>query len=99
MSRLDGCDFRKTTPRGQWYFGRGESRAMRAPRYGAGQQGIPKGPPRAIKRCPKCGKRLRLRASYCIGGEWVGWFIPDHKPRVMRAKSPKRKNSYQSRGK
>lgn len=93
------CDFRTMTPRDQWFFGREERRSMRVPRYGAGQQGIPKGPPRAIKRCPKCGKRLRLRANYCIGGEWTGWFIPDHKPRVTRSKSATRTASKKGRGK
>lgn len=74
------------------------NRKMAAPNYGAGQQSIPKGPERAIKRCPSCGKRLRLRATYCVGGEFVRWQLPDHKPRETRKKSPKRKAKTHGRG-
>lgn len=93
------CEFKKSIPRTEWIFGASNSsRKLAAPRYGAGQQSIPRGPGRAIRRCPACGKRLRLRATYCIGGEFVAWFLPDHKPRQTRKKSPKRKAKTQSRG-
>jgi hypothetical protein len=92
------CPFEKLCDRSTWIFGPGKSRSMDVPRYGAGQQGIPKGPPRAIRRCPLCGKRLRLRANYCIGGEWTNWRIPDHKPRETRAKSPRRQSQAGARG-
>jgi hypothetical protein len=32
-----------------------------------------------IVRCPTCNRRLRLKACYCVGGEFVGWRIPPHK--------------------
>jgi hypothetical protein len=93
------CDFRKTVPRKEWIFGASnKNRKLAAPSYGAGQQSIPKGPERAIVRCPKCNKRLRLRANYCIGGEFTNWYLPDHKPRVTRSKGPKRQTRRQSRG-
>lgn len=93
------CDFKTSIPRGEWMFGAdNSSRKMASPEYGAGQQGIPKGPERAIRRCPKCGKRLYLRAGYCVGGEFVTWLLPDHKPREIRKKSAKRQTKYQGRG-
>lgn len=93
------CDF-KSMPRGSWIFGpSNKNRKLSPPPYGAGQQQIPKGPPRAIVRCPKCSKRLYLRANYCTGGEFTNWFIPDHKPRVTRSKSAKRQTKTKARGK
>lgn len=98
MSTAGFCEFKKFVPRNEWRFPPGHSRKMATPRYGAGQQSIPKGPERAIKRCPLCGKRLYLRAGYCVGGEFVSWHLPDHKPRVTRPKSAKRKTRRQARG-
>lgn len=53
---------------------------------------------RPTVRCPKCNRRLQLKAVYCdMGGEFVNWKIPEHKPRVTKAKSPKRKQTKPSR--
>lgn len=30
-------------------------------------------------RCHRCGKRLRPKPQYCIGGERTGWTLPAHK--------------------
>lgn len=30
-------------------------------------------------RCPKCGKRLKAKPLFCIGGEFVGYKFPKHK--------------------
>lgn len=52
-----------------------------------------------IQRCPKCNKRLRMKAIYCIGGEFKHWIIPAHKPRVTRNPGPRRKSKISGRGK
>lgn len=80
-------------------FGSGHGVKMRAPDFGAGQDGIaPKGES-AIKRCPKCNRRLHLRAVYdSPRSEFSHWQIPEHKVRETRKKSPKRKERKQRRG-
>ena len=56
-------------------------------------------PDRGKVRCPKCNRRLQLRARFCIGGEFVAWAIPNHKPRVTRKPGPRRKSRTAGRGK
>ncbi len=92
----DFCEF-KSLPRDKWRFGASnKNRKLAQPTYGAGLTTFSQ--ERAIKRCPLCLKRLRLRADYCIGGEFASWRIPDHKPRVTRSKSLGRKPVRQRRG-
>lgn len=102
------CEFKTQAPSKEWQFlpyesplpgyGNGFGRKMRAPQYGAGQDGIAP-EERAIKRCPLCGKRLRLRANYCVGGEFVAWELPEHKARVTRKPGPRRSSRKSGRGK
>jgi len=92
------CDFRESQPRESWAFAPGPGR-MRAPSYGAGQDGIAPGGRRAVRRCPACGKRLTLRAIYCIGGEFTSWAIPEHVVRKTRRPGVRRKSRASGRGK
>jgi hypothetical protein len=32
-----------------------------------------------MSRCPACNKRLLPRRAFCVGGEFVGWYIGPHK--------------------
>ncbi len=51
------------------------------------------------KRCPRCSRRLKLKANFCVGGEFVNWSIPEHKPRQTRKPGPKRQSKIAGRGK
>ena len=86
------CEFKSSCDRSSWTFGQRSTGKMIGPGYGD-----PSGD-HAVKRCPLCNKRLKLKAQYCIGGEFVNWALPDHKPRVTRSKSPKRKTNKTRRG-
>ena len=57
--------------------------------------------PHPTTRCPLCRRRLQVRATYNYGSgeEFAAWVIPEHKPRVTRAKSPKRQSKKAGRGK
>ncbi len=46
-----------------------------------------------IVRCSTCNRRLTVRSIYCVGGEFVGYKIPEHKPKGYKIpkKFPKRK--------
>ena len=43
-------------------------------------EGLDKGKPKKV-RCPDCRKRLKPLEVYCVGGEWVGYRLPRHKPK------------------
>ncbi len=60
--------------------------------------GIPSGK-HPLVRCPQCSRRLKVRAMYCVGGEFVGWKLPEHAIRVTRSPGPKRKSKISGRGK
>lgn len=81
------CDFRALSPRDQWVFTREPG-----PEMGEPSDGLHK-----VKRCPSCNKRLSLRAVYCVGGEFSHWELPAHKPRVTRAKGPRRRTTKEKR--
>lgn len=93
------CNFREVTNLNDWSFGPTPTGKMKAPKYGAGRNGVAPAGKRAIKRCPKCNKRLRLRAIYCVGGEFSGWVIPAHSVRESKNPGPKRKSTVAGRGK
>jgi len=44
-------------------------------------------------RCPQCRRRLQLQARGGVCGDGRSWAVrvPAHKPRVMKAKTPGRK--------
>lgn len=52
-----------------------------------------------MQRCPRCNRRLIMKAMYCVGGEFVSWAIPRHKPRVTRRPGQRRKSRIAGRGK
>jgi len=80
------CTFKTKCPREAWYFGATSVSKQVERRVGK-------------TRCPGCGGRFRLRAIYCNGpDELVGFQIPDHNVRVMRAKGSRRKTSSNGRG-
>lgn len=56
------------------------------------------GPNHPIVRCPECGRRLRVKAVFCVGGEFVTWTLPKHKIRETRRPGPKRKQPSGGRG-
>lgn len=108
----DFCDFRKFFPSKTWREqsrmpGEGNYRGIKHV-FGNAQQGrgVWRGPTdyiskglHPISRCPKCRRRLTMKARYCVGGEFVCWELPEHKPRVTRTKSPKRQSKKAGRGK
>lgn len=89
------CEFKRFIPADQWtfHYTLGASRRMIGPAYGDAPRNQP------IKRCPRCNRRLKLKAGFCIGGEFVRWEIPDHKPRETRKPGPRRQPRRASRGK
>lgn len=89
------CEFQKIYPKSEWTkHPRGQSKRLTGPAYGE-----PSGDNHPIGRCPHCNKRLRYRADYCIGGEFAGWCLPDHKAKEkLVKKSPKRKSKVNGRG-
>ena len=91
---VDGfCEFRRFVKYTEWTWNSQPTAKMAGPEYGD--------PPRnqAVKRCPLCGKRLKLRANFCVGGEFRYWELPDHKPRETRKPGPRRKSRTRGRGK
>ena len=42
-------------------------------------------------RCSACNKRMLPKAKYCVGGEFVGWKLPLHKPKGHKIKKLKAK--------
>jgi len=76
------CNFKMTQPHEAWTFAPNKKLDRRASKV----------------RCPACGRRLLLRAVYCIGGELTAYQIPDHNVRVTRAKSPRRQSRKTGRG-
>jgi hypothetical protein len=99
------CEFRRFIPAAQWtVYGvdvrpvppkekRVIGRNLRGPAYGDAPRNAP------LRRCPLCNRRLRLKARFCVGGEFVRWEIPDHKPRETRKPGPRRASRRAGRGK
>ena len=91
----DYCEFKKFVKSTEWtfYYTKGSSKRLVGPAYGERPLNAP------IRRCPRCNKRLKLRARFCVGGEFITWELPEHKPRETRKPSPKRKSRTRGRGK
>ncbi len=85
------CPF-KERPNETWTF-KGTSRRLIGPYDGDPPVNQP------IRRCPVCNRRLRLRAVFCYGGEFLYWEIPAHKPRMQRKPGPRRTSRIFGRGK
>ena len=37
-----------------------------------------------VTRCPACGKRLKPKKEFCVGGEFVGYALPIHKTKPTK---------------
>lgn len=88
----DYCEFRKFHHYTTWTF-YGEGKKLKALAYGETPRN------QAIRRCPRCNKRLKLRARFCTGGEFIVWELPEHKPRQTRQPGPRRQSRTHGRGK
>jgi hypothetical protein len=88
------CRFKKVFESKDWRF-RGPEGKLRGLAWGES----PNDRNRAVRRCPLCNKRLKLYASFCTGGEFVVWELPEHKPRITRGSGPKRQSKIAGRGK
>lgn len=86
---LSGCDFKKLHKPETW-----RNFTKKTEGYGEPSKGRhPKG------RCPECGKRLMMKARYCVGGEFVFFEIPDHRSKETRRPGKKRQSRMVGRGK
>jgi hypothetical protein len=52
-----------------------------------------------IQRCTICNRRLKLKAIFCVGGEFLYWKVPQHKARTSRRPAARRQSRFNGRGK